>query len=93
MEMSETRSTSLPRRIAWVVAFFYVGCALIPYAIVGESWGMLWFYLTAPVSMAVETTLGIGKESYLLIVFTSLACAAGWAAVAYTLTKLIQRWR
>ena len=91
--MSQTNSTALPRRIGWIVAILFAGGALIPFAIVGESWGMLWFYFTAPVSMAVEAIFGIGKKSHLLIVLTSLACAAAWAAIAYTFTRLLQRWK
>ncbi len=90
--MNPTRASSLPTRIGWGVAIVFIGAALLPFAVIGGTWGMVWFYITAPLSLAVEATFGIDGESCILIVLTSVACAVAWAAVAYALTRTIQRW-
>jgi hypothetical protein len=89
--MNLSITTRLPTRVGWCVAILFLATSLLPFTFIGESWGMVWFYVTAPISIAVEATVGIGRESYFLIGLTSVACAAAWAAVAYAFTRMIQR--
>ena len=42
----------------WCIAFF------LPFALVGESWGTLWFPLNMPLSGIIEDRYGIGRDSY-----------------------------
>lgn len=89
--MNHSMTTKLPGKIGWCVAILFLGASLLPFAFVGESWGVVWFCVTAPTSLLVEATVGIGRESYFLVGLASVACAAFWAAIAYAFTRLIQR--
>lgn len=89
--MNPMSATTLSIRIGWSVAIVFIVVALLPFAVVGESWGMIWYYVTAPLSMAVEMVFGIGSDSYLLIGLTSVACATAWAVIAYAFIRAIQR--
>ena len=51
---------------------------------------MGWMNLTAPFSFLAESAVGIGPESYFLIVLTSLAAALFWSAVVFGIIRL---WR
>ena len=87
-----THSKALKIRI-WSgssVGMLFLGVALIPYIFIGEYWGMVWMYVTAPVSFVVEERMGIGADSYALIGATSLACAFLWAALAYAIVWIVQ---
>lgn len=89
--MSQAKVSRLPTKIGWCVGILFLGVSLLPFTFVGESWGMVWFYVAAPISMVVEATVGIGRGSYLLVGLTSVMCATLWAALAYALTKMTQR--
>ena len=79
----ELPRSSIPRTTAWVVGSLFLLAALVPYAVIGESWGMVWIYVTAPLSFLAESTVGIGPDSWLLIASVSLASAVLWSASAY----------
>lgn len=81
---------SVPQKAACGVVFFFLLVALLPYAVVGENWGMVWFYIMAPLSFFVESTVGIGDDSWLFIVAISLASAILWSALTCGACRLIQ---
>ena len=70
--------------IAWVVVF---ACLLVPFLILGENWGMVWFLAATPISLILEEAIGIGSDSMLLIVLASAATSSLWALVIYGLVR------
>jgi hypothetical protein len=74
----------------WFAGIFLV-IALLPFAIIGESWGVVWFYLTAPLSFVADRFIVIGSESTLLVFFVSLACALGWGMIAICACTFLTR--
>lgn len=81
--------SSLPGRVALITGLAFVLLALLPFAFVGEYWGMLWFYLVAPVSSFAESLIGIGSGSHSLIVVVTVMAAIPWALLAYWICSLI----
>src|SRR5262245_38404986 len=55
-------------RIFWVAtgiaAAVWCLALLVPYAIIGESWGFMWMLLSLPLSGYVHSRYGIGRDSY-----------------------------
>ncbi len=90
--MKPTNRNRVPRAVAWTFAALFLGVSLLPFAFVGETWGMVWFYVAAPFSLAVEATIGMGQKSYFLVGATSVACAAMWGGLGYVLGSLVERW-
>ena len=74
-----------------VLGFFAIAVAapLLPFAIIGKNWGMVWMEMAFPFSNIAEENIGIGKDSYFLIAIVSLCCASLWTAVAYWPLKRI----
>lgn len=68
---------------AWAVG---LAVLLVPFLFIGESWGMLWMYVAAPLSFLAEKKIGLGRESYLLIGAVSVLSSAWWALVLYFLS-------
>ena len=68
----------------WVVVFAFL---LVPFLLLGESWGMVWFLAAAPISIILEELVGIGSNSILLIALASAATASMWAFVIYGLVR------
>lgn len=66
----------LAKRVALIVAGLYLAVCLLPFVVVGESWGMVWVYLAWPLSESwlkdVLWDYGIG----VLVVVVSLINAA-----------------
>lgn len=89
--MSRFNPTKLPAQIAWCVAILFFVSSLLPFAFMGEYWGMIWVFFTAPISTMIEEIYGIGSESYFLIGLTSALCSAAWALIVYTVIRLLQR--
>jgi hypothetical protein len=52
-------------------ALAYVAAMLLPY-LAGETWGMVWFILSLPLSGLAEEKWGIGRDSHLLILVITL---------------------
>ena len=75
----------MPRNVAWIVGLLFLLAALVPFAVLGENWGMVWMYVTFPLSFFAESTIGIGRDTWLLIASVSLGSAALWSSVAYGL--------
>lgn len=73
-----------------ILGGLFLAGSLLPYLLVGRDWGMGWMNLTAPFSFLAESAVGIGPESYFLIVLTSLAAALFWSAVVFGIIRL---WR
>jgi len=83
-----TASNSVPKKIGlgvWVLGFLGL---LVPFAVIGESWGTLWMYVAAPSSFVAEDMIGIGRDSYFLTAFVSACAAAIWALVVYAAARL-----
>ena len=62
---------------------------LLPFAAIGEYWGMVWYLATLPLSAWAEELGGIGTESALFIPLISLLTAALWASVTYLLARVL----
>ena len=60
---------------------------LIPFGIIGGTWGMIWYYLATPFSVMAEKWIGIGQDSPILIFIVSVASSAMWAIVGGTISK------
>jgi small-conductance mechanosensitive channel len=75
--------------IALAVFLFATLGLLVPYAAIGENWGMVWYVAALPLSAWAEESAGIGTESVLLIPLISLLTAALWASVTYILTRVL----
>lgn len=56
----------------WTAAVF-AAVMLVPFAVVGETWGMVW--LNVPLSAWVEDRWGIGSDSAVLVLCVTLANA------------------
>lgn len=67
----------------------FVLAALVPFAVIGKWWGMLWMFLTFPLSFLVESTVGIGSNSHFFIVAITLASGFLWAMATYGGCRLI----
>lgn len=69
----------------WVILFIVFFVAdLIPYVVIGETWGLIWFPLNQPVSgVVVESLVGISRDIKLVIGFVSILTAALWTFVIY----------
>ena len=89
--LPDQNSRRLPIRIGVVVGAIFLAASLLPYVFVGEYWGMVWFLITFPISNILEDVAGIGVGSYGVIGLITIICATAWAAIAYFLTKFIQR--
>jgi len=80
----KTRIPAYAKPVGIVVALLFLGVALVPF-LFSEWWGMVWFYLTAPISFFMEELIGVGSESTLLIAAISVLCAALWGWVTFVL--------
>lgn len=83
------RTSRLPIRAAQTTGILFMLLALVPYLIIGPYWGMLWFYLCAPVSFIAESAFGIGIGSHFLIFLVTLITALLWAGLAYWIGVVI----
>lgn len=67
-------------RVFWIAAgigaAFWCLVLLVPFAVVGEYWGMVWFPLNVPLSVIVEDRYGIGRDSYGWIGLITIANSA-----------------
>jgi hypothetical protein len=56
-------------RIAMAIALIWVVLTLLPYLIIGETWGMVWFYLALPLSSLFKDLWeDLGEVPYVAIV-------------------------
>ena len=56
-------------RTAWIVAAVLTVGPLLPFAIVGESWGMVWFYTSLPLSAVLKDLWEwLGAPGYVAVV-------------------------
>ena len=81
MNTPSLRSLSITKKVflaAWAVLF---AALVLPFIIVGEIWGMVWYLVAMPLTTIVEGSVGIGSHSYFLIALVSAGTAALWAAV------------
>lgn len=85
------RTKRLQVKIGWAVAILCFGVTVVPFAFIGETWGMIWFYLTVPISMIFEAIFGIGSKSYFIIGLVSAINAGIWATIAYLFTSKVFR--
>ncbi len=60
--------------------------ATLPFLLVGEYWGMIWFELHYPLGYLFEKSIGISKESYFLIGLITLIQSC---VISYVLVLLI----
>ena len=88
----------LPAFVLGGVLLVWMSVNLLPFLLVGETWAMLWMPLNWPLSAWVEAWLGIGSNSYVLILaVTALngvvygGIAAGVVWMAARLRR--KRWR
>jgi hypothetical protein len=56
-------------RIALAFALLWVVLILLPYLIIGETWGMVWYYLALPLSALFKDLWeDLGEVAYIAIV-------------------------
>jgi len=68
---------------AQTVGVLFVLSALLPFAVIGKWWGMLWIFVTFPLSFLAQSTIGIGPNSLFLIGAITIASGFLWAMVVY----------
>ena len=86
----DNENETLPRqKAAQTVGILFVLGALLSFAVIGKWWGMLWIFLTFPLSFLVESTIGIGSNSLFLIVAITFASGFLWAMLVYGGCRLI----
>lgn len=78
--------------MAGVAAVWFVG-NLIPYAIIGPYWGLVWFLINMPVSLLAEATVGIGSDSIIEIAIVTAVNGLILGAIAQWVVKRVQAWR
>lgn len=76
-------------RIALAVFVLATLGLLLPFAAIGEHWGMVWYLATLPLSAWAEGLGGVGTTSVLFIPLISLLTAALWASVTYLLARVL----
>ena len=57
------------RLAAWITTV-WVFVLLFPYLVVGETWGMIWFYLTLPMSMVFKFTWDSDNPIFYVLIAT-----------------------
>jgi hypothetical protein len=77
------------KKISLTVGLLVLMALLLPFAVMGKYWGMVWFYAAAPLSLIAEETFGVSSDSYLLITAVSIGSAALWAFLGYILSRFI----
>jgi hypothetical protein len=66
---------------------------LIPFGIIGGTWGTIWYYLAAPLSVLAEQWPGIGQDSPILVLIVSVAVSTMWAIIGGMILQAIQGMR
>ena len=51
----------------------YTAAMLLPFLLIGETWGMIWFPLSMPLSAWAENHWGISSDTLFLILGITLA--------------------
>ena len=51
------KSDGLFLKCVLIIASVWIAASLVPYLIVGGTWGMVWMYVNAPLSFWTETTI------------------------------------
>ena len=74
----------------WSIITIVLTCLLtLPYLIIGEWWGAMWYLITMPTSKIFESFLGgLSKETPIKIILVSIITASIWAV----LMSLIISW-
>ena len=65
------------------VGVLFVLGALLPFAVIGGWWAMVWMLVTFHLSYLAEATIGIGPNGLFLVVAITLACDFFWALVTH----------
>ena len=68
----------------------YTLAMLVPFLMIGETWGVLWFPLSLPLSAWAEDKWGIGRDGHLLIFWITLANGAIVGAILSGLAVVIR---
>jgi hypothetical protein len=64
--------------IAFTVGFVgWLACFLLPFAVVGESWGMLWIVVHCTLDAPLSDALNWGREPLIVVVTFAYAIAFG----------------
>jgi len=85
------RSPSWPCAVAVCTGGGFLITALGPFPIAGETWGMVWYEITLPLSAVCRPFLSGEPYPQLFIAVTTALCASGWAAVVFVFTIAIRR--
>jgi hypothetical protein len=83
--------TKSKKRAALIVGGLFLLGALLPYAIVGPFWGMIWMYVTAPFSFIADKGIGLDSNMPVLIFLITVVAAAFWGLFSYFLLCLVSR--
>lgn len=86
---ASVRFRTTARRIALAGGVLVYACLLLPFLLLGEQWGMMWFLLAAPFSFILEKMIGIQSGSFPLIGIASVATAIMWAGIIHRLARLM----
>ena len=82
-------------RIARVILFTLILLCLqfIPFIVIGETWGMVWFLINMPLSGMVENTIGIGHSTTYLILSISILNSLLIASIVDMLLRTAKKFR
>jgi hypothetical protein len=71
-----------------VIVPLWMAISLVPYLIVGEYWGMMWFIINMPFTFWAARTIGIGSDNYALHLGISLANGFLLSLLVYCLCRV-----
>ncbi len=60
-----------------VLGCCWLAAVLLPFAVIGETWGSVWFDLNRPLSLLVEAQVGIGAASALTVAAIGVGVGIG----------------
>ncbi len=79
-------------RTAAILAFVWIVATLVPYLIIGETWGMVWFYLAWPASDWLKDLWEyLGSPAYVLIVsFVNFFITLGLLSLSSNIVSVVR---
>lgn len=81
-----------PLIFAGSVAGAFMVVALLPYAVVGETWGMIWYSVAAPFSGLLKNNLSrIEPYPFAYVLGTTIIAATWWTVITYAVVALVRR--
>ena len=74
-------------KIASILGIILFVAQLVPYAVIGEYWGMIWYFLAMPFSAWLKDALWSSSSSSVYTLVCSALSAFLWATVFYLCLK------